>query len=251
MSSRIHIDRRMSRNRAEPARRGRASIGLVVAIAGALTLIPASAIAAQPAAPAPPTAFGGMQINRDKPIQINATTLEVRDKEKKATFIGNVVVVQGDTTLKCKLLDVFYDQDNAGDAKAPKSGPPAAGGQQQIRRLEAKGGVVVIQKEQTATGDTAIYELKTNSVVLTGNATVTQGQNVIRGDRIEVDLLTGVTQVKSRTEGESGVSGLLFPNSTKPPPKTDAEKTAPNKDAAKDTPKTAPKQARKQPLKLN
>ena len=55
--------------------------------------------------------FQGLQVNRDKPIQINAATLEVRDKEKKATFLGNVNVVQGDTTLKCKTLDVFYDQD--------------------------------------------------------------------------------------------------------------------------------------------
>jgi len=227
-----------------------ARAGFAVIVASAVALIAAPAMAAQPTPAAAPTPFGGMQINRDKPIQINATTLEVRDKEKKATFIGNVVVVQGDTTMKCKLLDVFYDQDHAGDPKAPKGPPTQPGGQQQIRRLEAKGGVTVIQKEQTATGDMAIYELKTNSVVLTGNATVTQGQNIIRGDRIEVDLLTGVTQVKSKTEGESGVSGLLFPNSTKKPG-TDAEKTAPNKDAAKETPKPAPKQARKQPLKLN
>ena len=231
--------------------------------AAALMTAGAAVAAAQQPATQPanqaPGPFQGMQVNRDKPIQINATTLEVRDKEKKATFIGKVVVVQGETTLKCNKLDVFYEQNAAaGDAAktAPKPAPTPAGagpggGQQQIQRLEARGNVVVIQKEQTATGDTAIYELKTNSVTLNGNATVTQGQNVIRGDRIEVDLLTGVTQVKSKTEGESGVSGLLFPNSTKNPAKTDADKSGANKDAAKDTPKTAPKQARKQPLKLN
>ena len=245
MNSRIDADR--STVRRQVKRPGPACVGFAVVVASAVTLIAASAVAAQPAT-TQPAGLQGMQINRDKPIQINATTLEVRDKEKKATFLGNVVVVQGDTTMKCKILDVFYDQDN--DGKPPKGGPPQAGGQQQIRRLEAKGGVTVIQKEQTATGDTAIYELKTNSVTLNGNATVTQGQNIIRGDRIEVDLLTGVTQVKSRTEGESGVSGLLFPNSAKNANKTDADKTAP-KDAAKESPKTAPKQARKQPLKLN
>lgn len=215
-------------------------------LTAALSLVVASAVAAQPSSNTP-TAFGGMQVNRDKPIQINATTLEVRDKEKKATFLGNVVVVQGETTMKCKILDVFYDQDNAGpDAKkdpAGTGGPAGPGGQQQIRRLEAKGGVTVIQKEQTATGDTAIYELKTNSVTLTGNVTVTQGQNVIRGDRIEVDLVTGVTRVKSKTEGESGVQGLFLPNAAK----TDANKSDPNKTA----PKTAPKQGANQPLKLN
>jgi len=35
-------------------------------------------------------------------------TLEVRDKDKTATFSGNVRVTQGDTGLRCKLLQVFY-----------------------------------------------------------------------------------------------------------------------------------------------
>lgn len=208
-------------------------------LAAAMSLVAASAVAAQPSANNTPTAFQGMQVNRDKPIQINATTLEVRDKEKKATFLGNVNVVQGETTLKCKILDVFYDQDNA-DPAAKKSGPPGAagpGGQQQIRRLEAKGGVTVIQKEQTATGETAIYDLKTNSVTLMGNVVVTQGQNVIRGDRITVDLTTGVTRVESGTPGESRVQGLFLPN-------------APKTGATKDAPKPAPK-GQNQPLKLN
>lgn len=214
------------------------------AFAAALMTAGAAAVAAQPQTPPqtqPPNAFQGMQLNRDKPIQINATTLEVRDKEKKATFIGKVVVVQGETTLKCNKLDVFYAQ-NAAAGDAPKPAPTGGlgGGQQQIQRLEAHGNVVVVQKEQTATGDNAIYDLKTNGVTLIGNVTVTQGQNVIRGDRIVVDLTTGVTRVESGGTGE--VSGLFLPNA---PKKTDA------KTDTKTAPKAAPKQGQNQPLKLN
>lgn len=226
-------------------------------LAAAMTMVAAASVAAQPAANAP-AGMQGLQVNRDKPIQINATTLEVRDKDKRATFIGNVNVVQGDTTMKCKVLDVFYDQDGAGtDGRAgtdgkkgpdgKKGGPAATGGeagsgaQQQIRRLEAKGGVTVIQKEQTATGENAVYDVKTNTVTLIGNVVVTQGQNVIRGDRITVDMTTGVTRVESGTAGESRVQGLFLPNSAK-----DA-----NKDANKGAPKTTPKQGANHPLKLN
>ena len=35
----------------------------------------------------------------------------MRDKEKIATFSGNVQVVQGDTIMKCKTLVVFYETD--------------------------------------------------------------------------------------------------------------------------------------------
>jgi len=202
--------------------------------AAAFSLVAASAVAAQPS-PAAQTPFQGLQVNRDKPIHINAATLEVRDKEKKATFLGNVNVVQGDTTLKCKILDVFYDQDANAPRPQATQGP---GGGQQIRRLEAKGSVVVIQKEQTATGDAAIFDVASNSVTLIGNVVVTQGQNVIRGDRINVDLTTGVTRVESGVPGESRVEGLFLPNAPKPEP-------------AKIPPKAAPKAGSKQPLKLN
>jgi lipopolysaccharide export system protein LptA len=226
-----------------------------IALAVAMTMAAASAVAAQPTTPPAPNAFSGLQVNRDKPIQINATTLEVRDKDKKATFSGNVNVVQGDTTLKCKVLDVFYDQEGGAAAATTSKDPKASGSGQQIRRLEAKGGVTVIQKEQTATGETAIYDLKTNSVTLIGNVVVTQGQNVIRGDRIVVDLVTGVTRVESAGQaGDSRVQGLFLPNSTTTgTPKTDGTKTDGTKTDSTKTgsTKTAPKHAPNQPLKLN
>ena len=66
---------------------------------------------AQPGSNAP-NALQGFQQNRGQPVQIEALRLEVRDKEKMATFTGNVKVVQGDTTLRCKTLVVFYEQQN-------------------------------------------------------------------------------------------------------------------------------------------
>ena len=50
--------------------------------------------------------------NQDQPIQIESATLEVRDKSKMATFSGDVLVVQGDTTIKCQTLVVFYGAEH-------------------------------------------------------------------------------------------------------------------------------------------
>ena len=167
----------------------------------------AASAAAQPMS-APPNALQGFSINRDKPVQITSNMLEVRDKEKRATFIGNVLVVQGDTTMKSKTLDVFYDQEGEADAKATQSAMP---GQQQIRRLEAKGGVTVTQKDETATGDTAIFDTPTNSVTLIGNVVITKGPQVIRGERLAVDLTTSESRVWG---GPKGVQALFLPNRT-------------------------------------
>jgi lipopolysaccharide export system protein LptA len=160
----------------------------------------------------PPNALQGFSQNRDKPVQIEAATLEVRDRDKVATFSGNVHVTQGDTNMRCRTLMVYYDQE-AGVTGSLKAAQPGPGGKQQIRRLEAKGDVVVTQKDQKATGDTGIFDMKTNTVTLIGNVLMTQGQNVLRGDKLVVDLTSGVSRVES---GKSGmVKGLLWPQSTK------------------------------------
>src|SRR5690606_24580600 len=60
-----------------------------------------------------PNALQGFSQNKDQPVHIEAATLEVRDKDKRATFSGNVIVKQGDTTLRSKTLDVYYDQEES------------------------------------------------------------------------------------------------------------------------------------------
>jgi lipopolysaccharide export system protein LptA len=174
--------------------------------------------AAQGAVQGVPNAMQGFSQNRDQPIQIEAASLEVRDKKKEATFNGNVKVVQGDTTMTSKILVVFYDQETAatGPAGAAKPAPkpamasatPGPGGGSSIRRLEAKGNVVVTQKDQVVTGDTAVFDTKTNLVTMRGGVVLTQGKNVLRGDRLVVDMTTGV----SRVESDSGRVQGLFPS---------------------------------------
>ena len=91
---------------------------------------------------------------------------------------------------------------------------PGPGGEQRIKRLEAHGGVVVTQKEQTATGDLGIFDMKANTVTLTGNPVVmTQGQNVLRGEKLVVDLTSGVSRVELNKGGQGRVQGLFQPGS--------------------------------------
>lgn len=169
----------------------------------------------------PPNALQGFSQNRDQPVHIEAATLEVRDKDKVATFSGDVRVKQGDTGLLCKTLVVFYEQDTEtkgakGANKAMTAATPGPNGEQRIKRLEARGSVVVTQKEQTATGELGIFDMKSNTVTLTGNVVMTQGQNVLRGDKLIVDLTTGVSRVESGKNGTGRVQGLFLPGSAGP-----------------------------------
>ena len=211
----------------------------------------APAVAAEqaphPGAVAPPQlsnpAQGILNDNQDQPIQIDAATLEVRDKEKMATFAGDVQVVQGDTTIKCQKLVVYYGPEpgaaaNASQAKrqqqqpqqplAQQQQPQQAGTlparQQDIRRIEALGGVTVISKDQTASGDRGVYDLKTKTITLVHNVTVAQGKNVLHGERVVVDTVSGNAHFDSNMEAQNGTSPA------KPPGRVRAV-ILPNKDA--------------------
>ncbi|HEX5508821.1 MAG TPA: LptA/OstA family protein [Pseudolabrys sp.] len=186
----------------------------------ALALSVASAVAA-PVSKGPPNALQGFSQNRNQPVQIEAATLEVRDKDKTAVFSGDVRVKQGDTGLRCKSLVVFYEQGGASGSKSAQNSTmtaakPGPGGEQHIKRLEARGGVVVTQKDQTATGDIGIFDMKTNTVTLNGHVTMTQGENVLRGDRLVVDLTNGVSRVESGKNGQGRVQGLFQPSGGAP-----------------------------------
>jgi lipopolysaccharide export system protein LptA len=199
----------------------------------ALSMIAAGAADAQSAVKGVPNAMQGFSQNRDQPIQIEAASLEMRDKKKEATFSGNVKVVQGDTTMTSKSLVVFYDSTPApapapaANSKAAKSAPiqsaaPGPGGSSSIRRLEARGSVVVTQKDQVVTGETAVFDTKANLITMLGGIVLTQGKNVLRGDRLMVDMTTGVSRVESdsgRVQGlfqSSGQGGPIIPGAAPP-----------------------------------
>ena len=169
---------------------------------------------------APPNALQGFSQNRDKPIKINAATLEVRDKDKVATFAGDVHLVQGDTTLRSKTLVVFYDDDAASKPAAkPAAGAAESGAQQnqQIKRVEAKGNVIVVQKDQTATGESGVFDMRANTVTLLGNVVISQGQNVVKGDTLTVDMTTGVSHIAcGKTQEKCRVQALIQPGAMKP-----------------------------------
>jgi len=183
----------------------------LVAAVVAATIGIASAYAQQPSS-APPNALQGFSQNRDKPIKINSATLEVRDKDKMATFSGDVHLVQGDTSMRSKTLVVFYDDEASAKTGTPSVSTTPGGPQQnqQIKRVEAKGGVVVKQKDQIATGDLGVFDMRANTVTMSGNVGISQGPNVVKGDTLTVDLTTGVSRI---TGGR--VTGLFQPGAMK------------------------------------
>src|ERR1700685_4227721 len=133
---------------------------LAVMVATLLSSSGADAAAEKASAPKDSAAiFPGT--SSKEPISIDADKLVYYDKEHKAIYSGNVVVIQGDTKMTCSAMTVLLDhapaQGAAAQSKeaappAPKdqSGPTADAG---VRHLDAVGPVTVVSKTQVATGD--------------------------------------------------------------------------------------------------
>ena len=85
--------------------------------------------------------------------------------------------------------------------------------------------MTVISKTQVATSDSASYDKAEDKVWLIGHVTLSDGQNVTKGDKLTYDLKTGQATVD--TNAKSGrVHGQFVPKSS-------ADATKPSGDAAK------------------
>ncbi|PSC04061.1 organic solvent tolerance protein OstA [Alsobacter soli] len=150
-------------------------------------------------------AIPGFGTNSKEPIKIDADKLEVFNKEQRAVYTGNVIAIQGETTIKCPTMIVYFERQNKEGAAASGSAaatPAAAteGGQEsggtQLKRVEAKGGVTVISKDQIATGNEGVFDRLANRIILTGNVALSQGENVTKGDKLVYNTETGVATVE-------------------------------------------------------
>ena len=174
----------MGWTRMMPGGAGAALLGLV------LTLGLAAPAAAQ-------GALGGFRTDPDKPIEVEADSLEVQDAEHTATFIGNVRVVQGDVRMKSDRLTVYYQSRQQG-------------GGSRIEKIAASGNVLVSSPdEQTASGEWANYMVATRQIEMGNSVVLRQGGNVIRGSKLLVDLATGHARVSGGAGGENGGNGRV------------------------------------------
>lgn len=178
------------------------------------------------AQPARATTGGVLGIGASKaPISIDADKLQVFDKEQRAVYSGNVVVVQGDTTMKAAHMTVFYERANQ-DAQPAEPGSSGPGGAA-LKRVEAKGDVVITSKDQVARGDNGVLDRENDRMILTGNVSLSQGENITKGEKLFYNLSTGVATVDG-----GRVRSLLVPGSDEAKEVKDGKKPAASAPAA-------------------
>lgn len=130
---------------------------------------------------------------------------EYHVKNGQVKAIGNAKVVRDNDTLSGDILTAILGSD--------------AQGNQVLERLDAAGNVRIVTPTETLAGERGAYNAKTQSAVITGNVTITRGENVLTGQRAEVDLKTNVSRLfgSSIEDGQTGgrVKGVFYPGGEK------------------------------------
>ncbi|MBI4768305.1 MAG: hypothetical protein HY787_27530 [Deltaproteobacteria bacterium] len=151
-----------------------------------------------------------------RPIITDADSLELDNKNKTATFTGNVVAKQeqkGKDPLQiyCNKM-VIYSSGETG--KKPSSSQSKGnekkimGQQNQVDKIVASGQVKVVQGKNVATGETAVFTNADQRILLSGKAEFWQGKNLIKGEEITVWLKEDRALVTSK--GSNRVRAVIY-----------------------------------------
>lgn len=115
-----------------------------------------------------------------EPMVITANSMEAFINEQRVVFSGNAKVTQGKSVFKSDRLILHYreadQKENKGAIHREKAG--------NMEKIEAQGNVYLNHDQRIVTGDEALYLRDSHQIIMTGNATLREGKNFIKGDKV-------------------------------------------------------------------
>jgi lipopolysaccharide transport protein LptA len=193
--------------------------------------------------------MGAFKTDPDAPVDIEADRLNVDDASKTAIFRGSVVSTQGNFRMESAELHAFYT--GGGGLADVSSQAGKAKEQTELTRVEAKRDVVVTSRDgRTVTGDWATFDAKANTVTVGGDVVLSEKQNVVRGTRLVIDMVSGRSMIDTAPaqavalpagggwaakasedtvpENRGRPSAVFYPNKVKDAPQGKAASNTPN-----------------------
>ena len=147
------------------------------------------------------------------PIDLSANSLELVDAQPLAIWRGDVDALQGENRLRSDVLNIYFNGKPTDGAATNGASPGRNWGK--VDHMVAEGHVYFISPQQNARGDHAVYELGPDTITLTGDVIVVQGQSVMHGQKLVIDVHTGHATMASTGDARSSsgrVRGVFYPN---------------------------------------
>ena len=121
--------------------------------------------------------FGSLVSDRTEPIEFSSDRLIFNQEGNFAELFDEVKIVRGKTVLSAEYVKAIYSKAN------------------RLEKVFAERNVELKSDQDIARANTAIYSLTENSISLTGNAQLSQGENNIVADQILINTGTGLIQL--------------------------------------------------------
>jgi len=140
-------------------------------------------------------ASGGIDMGKhdsSAPINVSADQFVGDLKTKVGTYIGNVIITQGDFKLRADKVSVF-EVNNKPD------------------HINGYGNVLFTSTSGNASGDTGVYDLNSKNITLDGKVLLTKEKNVMRGTHLVMNIETGKAQLTAKGTQGGRVQGVFTP----------------------------------------
>lgn len=135
------------------------------------------------------------------PIAVTANDFQYEAARGVGVYRGDVEAIQGQTRLRCSEIRLI----GSGRSQA---GTPIAGGD--IERYECDGPVYYVTPTEQAKSDAAVFTASNDTIVMTGNVTLRQGQNVAQGHRLTINTRTRDSRLESTSSNR--VRTVIYPD---------------------------------------
>lgn len=168
-----------------------------------LAALAAAALVAAPAA-------AQLAQNSDAPVDLTADELEVFNTQCLSVWRGSAEALQDKSRLRADVLKTFFQTTGATRAGTASSANCGA-----LDRIEAEGNVFYVTPDQRVRGRHALYEAASETITITGDVVAAQGQNVLRGERLVINVKTGQAQMHTNVKGRGKpgrVRGVFYPD---------------------------------------
>ena len=175
-----------------------------------LALLSGAAQAKHAASPQKPNAASnnllGSKHDKDAPISISSDHFDGDLQTKVGTYVGNVIVIQGDYKLRADKMNLHVINGA-------------------LNTIDGAGNVLFNSGIETASGDTGVYDLTAHTVTLDGKVILTKEKDVMRGTHLVMNLDTNKAQLTAKGATNTGgrVTGLFIPakkNGSDAPPQS-------------------------------
>ena len=111
-------------------------------------------------------------------LEIESDELIITENPLVSKFIGNAYAKNEENQFWGDTILINYNNDK------------------KINLITAVGNVIIEREEEKIIGDKAIYNLKSEKIIISGDVSVFRDGNILNGNELTIDLMTSISIIK-------------------------------------------------------